>query len=243
MGIQSQNRNGSIKTMKKKGTQAKKRRTSHSRMVIGGALEFDNKKHCRLCVIYNTKGKEAAKKYKKGTSPKMSSSNEATYKRDDGVDLSFTLYLPPGYKEGEGEPLPTVMWAYPREFNDAATAGQVRDSNYRFTRVGGYSHLFFLTQGYAVLDRASMPVVGSDPETVNDTFIEQVVSNAQAAVDFTVERGFGCAGVACGSRWDYGAHARTARGAQRVERAFKTCVREQFDSGAALVFALGVVTN
>ncbi|EAQ29341.1 hypothetical protein NAP1_01175 [Erythrobacter sp. NAP1] len=112
-----------------------------------------------------------------------------TYTREDGVELTATLYLPPEYKEGEK--VPVVVWAYPREFNNAATAGQNRDSPYRFTRIGGYSHLFFLTQGYAVLDRASMPVVGSDPETVNDTFIEQVVSNAQAAVDFTVERGFG----------------------------------------------------
>ncbi|AWW74039.1 peptidase S9 prolyl oligopeptidase [Erythrobacter sp. KY5] len=112
-----------------------------------------------------------------------------TYTREDGVELTATLYLPPEYKEGDK--VPVVVWAYPREFNDASTAGQNRDSPYRFTRIGGYSHLFFLTQGYAVLDRASMPVVGSDPETVNDTFIEQVVSNAQAAVDFTVERGFG----------------------------------------------------
>lgn len=111
------------------------------------------------------------------------------YTRDDGVELTATLYLPPNYTEGEK--VPVVIWAYPREFNDAATAGQNRDSPYRFTRIGGYSHLFFLTQGYAVLDRASMPVVGADPETVNDTFIEQVVANAQAAVDFTVERGFG----------------------------------------------------
>lgn len=112
-----------------------------------------------------------------------------TYQRADGVDLTATLYLPPEYQEGDQ--VPVVIWAYPREFNNAATAGQNRDSPYRFTRIGGYSHLFFLTQGYAVLDRASMPVVGSDPETVNDTFIEQVVANAQAAVDFTVERGFG----------------------------------------------------
>ncbi len=112
-----------------------------------------------------------------------------TYERDDGVELSSTLYLPPDYEEGDK--LPVVVWAYPREFNDAATAGQVRDSKYRFTRIGGYSHLFFLTQGYAVMDRAAMPVVGSDPETVNDTFIEQVVASAQAAVDESVKRGFG----------------------------------------------------
>ncbi|QZD92799.1 prolyl oligopeptidase family serine peptidase [Qipengyuania xiapuensis] len=112
-----------------------------------------------------------------------------TYKRSDGVDLTATLYLPPSYKEGDK--LPVVVWAYPREFNDAATAGQVRDSNYRFTRVGGYSHLFFLMQGYAVMDRAAMPVIGDDPETVNDTFIEQIVASAQAAVDESVRRGFG----------------------------------------------------
>lgn len=112
-----------------------------------------------------------------------------TYKRADGVDLTATLYLPPGYKQGDK--LPVVVWAYPMEYNDAATAGQNRDSPWRFTRVGGYSHLFFLMQGYAVLDRAAMPVVGPDPETVNDSFIEQIVSSAQAAVDFTVERGFG----------------------------------------------------
>lgn len=112
-----------------------------------------------------------------------------TYQRDDGVELSATLYLPPDYQEGDK--LPVVVWAYPREFNDARTAGQVRDSKYRFTRIGGYSHLFFLTQGYAVMDRSAMPVVGSDPETVNDTFIEQIVASAQAAVDETVRRGFG----------------------------------------------------
>jgi dipeptidyl aminopeptidase/acylaminoacyl peptidase len=112
-----------------------------------------------------------------------------TYKRSDGVDLTATLYLPAGYKQGDK--LPVVVWAYPMEYNDAATAGQNRDSPWRFTRIGGYSPLFFLTQGYAVLDDAAMPVVGSDPETVNDSFIEQVVASAQAAVDFTVARGFG----------------------------------------------------
>ncbi len=112
-----------------------------------------------------------------------------TYTRDDGTELTATLYLPPDYQEGQQ--LPLVVWAYPREFNDAATASQNRDSPYSFTRIGSYSHRFFLTQGYAVLDNASMPVIGDDPETVNDTFIQQVVSSAQAAVDFSVERGFG----------------------------------------------------
>lgn len=108
------------------------------------------------------------------------------YKRADGVDLSFTLYTPPGYKEGT--PLPTVVWAYPLEFTDAATAGQVSGSTNRFTQIGGTSHLFFLLQGYAVLDDATMPVVGN-PETVNDTFVKQIVDSASAAIEKGVEMG------------------------------------------------------
>ena len=108
------------------------------------------------------------------------------YKRADGVDLSFTLYLPPGYKEGTR--LPTVMWAYPLEFTDAATAGQVSGSTNRFTQIGSYSHLFFLLQGYAVLDETTMPIVG-DPETVNETFVKQIVDSARAAIDKAVEMG------------------------------------------------------
>lgn len=109
-----------------------------------------------------------------------------TYKRADGVDLSFTLYLPPGYKEGTR--LPTVVWAYPLEFTDASTAGQVSGSTNRFTQFGGTSHLFFLLQGYAVLDNTTMPIVG-DPLTVNDTFVKQVVDSAKAAIDKGVELG------------------------------------------------------
>ncbi len=103
-----------------------------------------------------------------------------TYQRPDGVPLSFTLYLPPGYKEGT--PLPTVMWAYPREYTDPEVAGQVSGSPYRFTTITGTSHLFFLLAGYAVLDNAAMPVVG-DPRTVNDTYLEQIVMSAKAAID------------------------------------------------------------
>jgi dipeptidyl aminopeptidase/acylaminoacyl peptidase len=109
-----------------------------------------------------------------------------TYKRADGVQLSFTLYLPPGYKEGTR--LPTVVWAYPLEFNDAATAGQVSGSTQRFTTIGGPSHLFYLLAGYAVLDNTTMPVVG-DPETVNNTYVEQIVSSAKAAIDKAAEMG------------------------------------------------------
>lgn len=108
------------------------------------------------------------------------------YKRADGVDLSFTLYTPPGHKPGT--PLPTLVWAYPLEFTDTSTAGQVSGSTNRFTQIGGISHLFFVLQGYAVLDDATMPVVG-DPLTVNDTFVKQVVDSAQAAIDKGVEMG------------------------------------------------------
>ncbi|HEU4413343.1 MAG TPA: prolyl oligopeptidase family serine peptidase [Candidatus Angelobacter sp.] len=109
-----------------------------------------------------------------------------TYKRADGVPLSFTLYLPASHKEGER--LPTIVWAYPLEFNDADTAGQVSGSPYHFTMISGISHLFLLTQGYAILDNATMPVVG-DPDTMNNTYVEQVVDSAKAAIDKAVEMG------------------------------------------------------
>ncbi len=109
-----------------------------------------------------------------------------TYKRADGVQCSFTLYLPPGYKQGTR--LPTVVWAYPLEFNDPATAGQVSGSTQRFTTISSYSHLFFLLEGYAVLDNTTMPVVG-DPETVNNTYVEQIVMSAKAAIDKATEMG------------------------------------------------------
>jgi dipeptidyl aminopeptidase/acylaminoacyl peptidase len=108
------------------------------------------------------------------------------YKRADGVPLSFTLYLPPDYKPGTR--LPTIVWAYPLEFDDPATAGQVTGSPQRFTMFMGASHLFLLLAGYAILDGASMPVVG-DFRTVNDTYIEQIVSSAKAAIDKAVELG------------------------------------------------------
>ena len=112
-----------------------------------------------------------------------------TYERADGVPLSATIYLPADYEEGQT--LPLVVWAYPREFNDAGTAGQVRGSPYRFSRVAGTSPRFFVTQGYALMENATMPIVGDDPETVNDSFIEQLVLSAEAAIEESVRRGFG----------------------------------------------------
>jgi len=102
------------------------------------------------------------------------------YNRPDGVPLSGTLYLPPGYKAGTR--LPTLIWAYPLEYSDPSTAGQVRSSPNSFTFLRGTSPLFFLTQGYAVLMDATMPVVG-DPDTMNDTFVDQISASAKAAID------------------------------------------------------------
>ncbi len=108
-----------------------------------------------------------------------------TTKRADGTVISFTLHLPPGHKEGDK--VPAVFYAYPVEFASTDTAGQVLGSPHRFTTVTGVSHLFFLTQGYAVME-VSMPVVGP-PETANDTFAEQLVANASAAIDKAAEFG------------------------------------------------------
>jgi dipeptidyl aminopeptidase/acylaminoacyl peptidase len=107
------------------------------------------------------------------------------YEREDGVPLNGTLYLPADYREGQR--LPVVLWAYPREFVSADVAGQVRASDNRFTSIAGASHMFFLTQGYAVFDGPSMPIVGGD--TANNTYVEQLVASARAAVDKLVDMG------------------------------------------------------
>jgi dipeptidyl aminopeptidase/acylaminoacyl peptidase len=109
------------------------------------------------------------------------------YKRNDGLELSGTLYLPAGYKEGTR--LPLLMWAYPREFTSAASAGQVAGSPNKFTTITGPSHLLLVTQGYAILDNPKIPIVGSG-ETANDTYIDQLVAGAQAAVDAVVAGGW-----------------------------------------------------
>ena len=110
------------------------------------------------------------------------------YKRADGVELSATLYLPPGYDRSRG-PLPFLFWAYPQEFKSAAAASQVSGSPYSFTRPAGASHFFLLTQGYAILDDPTMPIVGEGDKEPNDTYVEQLVASARAAVDKVVEMG------------------------------------------------------
>ena len=109
-----------------------------------------------------------------------------TYKRADGVDLSFTLYLPPGYKEGTR--LPAIVWAYPLDYADPKMAGQVTGSTQTFTTFGWPLHLFPLLEGYAIIDNPLMPVVG-DANRIYDTYMEQLVAGAKAAVDKAVELG------------------------------------------------------
>jgi len=103
------------------------------------------------------------------------------YQRSDGVQLSGTLYLPADYSIDKG-PLPLIMWAYPKNYKSAAAASQVRDSPHRFIWLPRWSPLVWLTQGYAVLDDPAMPIVGSDQQKPNDTFLEQLIANARAAV-------------------------------------------------------------
>jgi dipeptidyl aminopeptidase/acylaminoacyl peptidase len=111
------------------------------------------------------------------------------YKRTDGVDLNATLYLPPGYDPEADGPLPMLVWAYPREYRSADAAGQVRESPYRFDWIGWWSPTIWLTQGYAALDGPTMPIIGEGDEQPNDTYIQQLVASAAAAVDEVVRRG------------------------------------------------------
>ena len=114
-----------------------------------------------------------------------------TYTRNDGLNLSATIYTPEGFDPANDSPLPVLMWAYPREYKSAETAAQVRGSKYEFTRLSWGSPLFWVTQGYAIMDRTEMPIVGEGDEEPNDYFIDQLVANAEAAIDYIVERGIG----------------------------------------------------
>jgi len=110
------------------------------------------------------------------------------HERGDGVQLSGMLHLPPGYDPATGGRLPLLIWAYPLDYGDPAMAGQVRGSSQRFTRLTALEPTWFVLRGYAVLSNATMPVIG-DPETMNDTFIEQVTESARAHVQALDEMG------------------------------------------------------
>ena len=110
------------------------------------------------------------------------------YTRKDGVKLSGTLYLPAGYKKEDG-PLPLLIWAYPAEFKSKDNAGQRSDAANQFIRYSRTSPVLFVADGYAVLNNASFPIIGEDGQEPNDTYIEQLVDNAKAAVDKVVGMG------------------------------------------------------
>lgn len=110
------------------------------------------------------------------------------YKRNDGVELTATLYLPVGYKKEDG-PLPTFLWAYPREFKNKNSAGQVTGSPYKFNRISYQGAAAFVTRGYAILDNAAIPIIGEGDQEPNDTYVQQLVASAQAAIEEGVRLG------------------------------------------------------
>jgi dipeptidyl aminopeptidase/acylaminoacyl peptidase len=110
------------------------------------------------------------------------------YKRADGVDLTADLYLPAGYDKAKG-PLPTLMEAYPAEFKSRAAASQVTGSPFEFVRIGAGSPVFFTATGYAVLANAAIPIIGEGTAEPNDTYVEQLVAGAKAAIDAGAETG------------------------------------------------------
>ncbi len=112
------------------------------------------------------------------------------YVREDGLELSATLYLPEGYDKEKKEKLPMLMWAYPREFKDKSSASQVTSSENEFTYPWYGSPIFWLTRGYAVLDDAAFPIVGEGDEEPNDSFRKQLVDNAKAAIDAVDDLGY-----------------------------------------------------
>jgi dipeptidyl aminopeptidase/acylaminoacyl peptidase len=112
------------------------------------------------------------------------------YKRPDDVELSATLYLPVGYDKVKKEKMPMVMWAYPTEFKDKNSAGQVTANANEFTFPFYGSPLYWLNKGYVVLDDASFPIVGEGKAEPNDTFIPQLVANAKAAIDAVDSLGY-----------------------------------------------------
>lgn len=113
------------------------------------------------------------------------------YMRKDSVELSGTLYLPEGYMEKENkEKLPLLIWAYPTEYVDKNSAGQSTANPNEFTFPYYGSFVYWVAKGYAVLDDAAFPIIGEGETEPNDTFIEQLIWNAEAAIDALDEKGY-----------------------------------------------------
>ncbi len=113
-----------------------------------------------------------------------------SYRRDDGLELSGTLYLPVGYDTVKKEKMPMIMWAYPREFKDKASAAQSTSNPNQFTYPSYGSPVYWVTRGYVVLDDAAFPIVGEGDEEPNDSFRKQLVGNARAAIDAVDQLGY-----------------------------------------------------
>ena len=121
---------------------------------------------------------------------KKVSKQTITYKREDGLDLSGVLYLPPGYDKTKPERKPMILWAYPREYKDKNSASQKTNNPNRFIYPSWASPIYWVTQGYVLLDRASFPIIGEKDVEPNDSFRKQLVSNAKAAIDELDKRGY-----------------------------------------------------
>jgi dipeptidyl aminopeptidase/acylaminoacyl peptidase len=113
-----------------------------------------------------------------------------TYKRDDGLELSGTLYLPVGYDMEKKEKMPMILWAYPREYKDKSSASQITANPNRFTRPYYGSAIYWVTRGYVVLDGAAFPIVGEGDKEPNNSFRKQLVANARAAIDAVDRLGY-----------------------------------------------------
>ncbi len=113
-----------------------------------------------------------------------------TYKRDDGLELNGTLYLPADYDKDSKEKLPMILWAYPREFKDKNSASQNTSNANDFTYPYYGSPIYWVNKGYVVLDDASFPIIGEGDEQPNDSFRKQLVANGKAAIDAVDEMGY-----------------------------------------------------
>ncbi|KAJ6343753.1 hypothetical protein OIU76_005490 [Salix suchowensis] len=111
------------------------------------------------------------------------------YQRKDGVQLTATLYLPPGYDPSKDGPLPCLVWSYPGEFKSKDAAGQVRGSPNEFAGIGPTSALLWLARRFAILSGPTIPIIGEGDEEANDRYVEQLVASAEAAVEEVIRRG------------------------------------------------------
>jgi dipeptidyl aminopeptidase/acylaminoacyl peptidase len=138
------------------------------------------------------KGKTQQLTFFKNPYPQLSDINkqQLSYKRNDRLNLTATLYLPAGYSTANGK-LPVLMWAYPKEYKTIAAAGQVKGSPFKFSKISWASPIYWVTRGYAVMDNVDMPIVGESNDYPNDTFIDQLKENAVAAVSKIVNMGIG----------------------------------------------------